>query len=102
MDIERWHVALIEQRSPRTIRAAHGLLQRVLADGMRHGVLHRNVARDQGAPALPKPAAVAMPDAEQVKELLAKLVDDPWRVPSWSRSTRLAPRRAIGVALVER
>jgi integrase len=82
LDIERWHGRLFEQKlSIRTVRAAHALLARALADGVRHHLVARNVARDQGSPAREPSPAVTAPNADQVAALLAKLNGDLWRVP---------------------
>jgi integrase len=92
--IEAWHITLRKRGlAPRTVRVVHGLLDRALADAVRHRLVPRNVARDQGAPATPDAdavdadadaadAAVDAPNAEQVKTLLAKLTDDLWYVPA--------------------
>jgi integrase len=82
LDVERWHRELIERGlAPRTVRIAHALLARALADAVKHRLVVRNVAVDQGAPKVDPAARVVAPDAEQVRELLAGLQGDPWHVP---------------------
>jgi integrase len=83
MDVERWH-AKMRQRglAARTMRAAHALLARALSEALRHNLVVRNVAREQGPPTVePSPAVTAVPNAEQIKTFLERLADDPWRVP---------------------
>jgi integrase len=81
--IEGWHVGLRKRGlKPRTIRAAHVLLARVLGEAVKHQLIVRNVARDQGLPVKLSGDAVLAPNAEAVQRLLVNLADgDPWRVP---------------------
>jgi integrase len=80
-DVERWHLEM-RHLSASAKRAAHGVLQRALADAVRHKLCTRNAAADQGPPPAGKLSKVAMLDAEQVTALLTKLEgDDQWRVP---------------------
>jgi integrase len=63
------------------VRAAHALLGRALADAVKHQLLTRNVARDQGAPSKAPDPAVTAPDSQQVKVLLVKVKHTYWHVP---------------------
>jgi integrase len=81
-DIETWHTTLLTRGrkarkgyeeaggglSARTVGHCHRLLSKMLNEGMRHGLVGRNVCRLQGAP---KTAAkeVAILSPEQVNEL---------------------------------
>jgi integrase len=82
-DVERWHTAMTAQGlATRSARIAHGLLVTALRDGVRHNLIPRNAALDQGPPAREPPVRVTAPNAEQVATLLDRLAaDDPWRVP---------------------
>jgi integrase len=80
VDVERLHLGW-RHLSAGTRRAAHGVLQRALGDGVRHRLCIRNAASDQGPPPAGKTAGVTMLNAEQIKDLLAKLDGDEWRVP---------------------
>jgi integrase len=82
LDVERWHLDMTrEQRASRTIRAAHRLLARTLGEAVRHNLVVRNVAADQGPPSAKPAERVAMPDADQVAALRVKLIEDPWMIP---------------------
>jgi integrase len=81
LHIESWHVDMARRGLGRTPRAAHELLARSLADAVKHRLLSRNFARDQGPPAVKKAAQMPTLTADQTQELLVKLVGDPWRVP---------------------
>ena len=82
VQIEAWHAELVaEGLGPRTVRALHALLTRALADGVKHRVLVRNVAREQGSPLLAPPATVTTPHADAVEVLLVALGEGPWRGP---------------------
>jgi integrase len=82
IDVECWHAEMMTRGlAPRTVRAVHSLLARALADGVRHRLLAHNAAKNQGPPAKEPSCRAAAPNGEQVKTLLAKLVDDPWRAP---------------------
>jgi integrase len=52
MDVEKWHVEL-RGLAPSTLRAAHRLLVRALADAVHHRLLTVNVAREQPPPRAP-------------------------------------------------
>lgn len=79
LDVEQWHLALLGRKlAPRTLRAAHALLTRALADAQRHQLISRNPARDQSAPAKEPGGKVAAPHAEQCRALLVALEGDPW------------------------
>ena len=70
-DIEAWHASMRDRGlSVRTMQKCHAVLAKALADGVRHKVLTRNVARDQGRPGGERTEAVICPKAEQVKALL--------------------------------
>jgi integrase len=81
LDVERMHTAMRGKGLSRTTAAAHALLQRALTDAVKHKLVHRNVAREQGAPPAKRSAPVATLTSDQVKELLTKLAGDRWRVP---------------------
>jgi integrase len=78
--VERWHLSL-KHLSTSARRSAHGVLQRALADGVRHRICTRNAAADQGPPPAGKTTEIVMLNAEQITALLAKLEGDEWRVP---------------------
>jgi integrase len=81
-DVERWHQAMRERGlSASSIRAAHGLVRRAVADAVKLGLAARNVALDHGAPDVATAGTVTAPNADQVRELLAKLEGSEWRVP---------------------
>jgi hypothetical protein len=80
LDIEAWHGEM-HQQGPRTRRAAHMLLARALNDAVKHRLMVRNAAREQGAPIREPSPRVTAPNSEQVKSLLANLASDPWRTP---------------------
>ncbi len=54
--VETWHTKLRDRLSPRSIRAAHRLLSKALADGVRHKLIANNVAGREGqrAPKAPR------------------------------------------------
>jgi integrase len=79
-DVERWHLSL-KHLSTSAKRAAHGILQRALADAVRHRLVNRNAAKDQGPPPVGRTAEIAMLTTDQVDALLAKLDGDEWRTP---------------------
>lgn len=55
VDIESWHSALRPKVSARTISHAHRILSHALRDGLRHGLVIKNVASIEGAPRSPTP-----------------------------------------------
>ena len=73
-DVESWHTILLTSGrydskgglNPRTAGHAHRVLSKALADGVRHGLLTKNVAAIQKAPRL---------DAEEMQILSAAAVD---------------------------
>jgi integrase len=79
-DVERLHLGW-RHLSTSARRAAHGILERALADAVRHRVCTRNAAADQGPPPAGKTAEITMLNADQIAALLAKLEGDAWRVP---------------------
>jgi integrase len=80
-DIERLHLGW-HHLSTSARRAAHGVLQRALADAVRHRICTHNAASDQGPPpSSGKTADVAMLDAEQIATLVVKLDGNEWRTP---------------------
>jgi integrase len=69
-DLERWHNQMRSAGiAPSTIRQANSLLGRSLADGVRHGLVSRNVARDQRAPRAPTSTIPVLP-LEQARGML--------------------------------
>ena len=75
--VERWHLAMRQRGlSASSTRAAHGLVRRALADAVKHQLVARNVAIDHGPPAVEPAERVTAPNADQVRELLAKLAGD--------------------------
>jgi integrase len=79
LNVEQWHSWMRERGlAARTMCMAHGLLARGLSDALKHNLVSRNVAREQGPPSAEPSAAVAVPNAEQVETLLERLADDPW------------------------
>ena len=48
LDVEAWYKQLRARPSPRSIRAAHRLLSKALADGVRHKLITHNVAGREG------------------------------------------------------
>jgi integrase len=71
-DIEAWHTALRGGVSARTIGHAHRILSKALNDGVRHGMLLKNVATIQRAPKVNAEEMVTL-GATEVAELPAKL-----------------------------
>jgi integrase len=81
-DIERWHGELRDcGLAPATIRQAHRLLSRVLGEAVRHGLVSRNVAREQPLTKAKRAPKVEIVNAEQIPDLLARLEGDPFHVP---------------------
>src|SRR5262249_17694074 len=82
-DIEAWHTALKTSGrkdgrggvSNRTIGHAHRVVSKALRDAVRHNVVVKNVAAEEGAPAVDADEMVIL-TPEQVKELPVKLEDD--------------------------
>ena len=56
-----------------TIRKAHAILVRALAEGKRHKVVPQNVAQEQGLPKLPPAAKVKVLKDNQIDPLLEAL-----------------------------
>jgi integrase len=81
-DIESWHTALKSGGrkdggggvSNRTIGHAHRVLSKALRDAVRHNVAIKNVAAEEGAPAVNADEMIIL-TPEQVKELPVKLKD---------------------------
>jgi len=83
---------LARKLSPTTVRYARGVLRRALNDGMREGVLNRNVA------ALARPpewlrARCALSPLQKHRDSSAEL-----QTTRWARFTRLLSGRAAGSA----
>jgi integrase len=72
VEIESWHAALRSTLSARTIGHAHRLLSHALSDGLRHGLVVRNVARIEGAPKVDETEVQVVPK-ERIGELVDKL-----------------------------
>jgi integrase len=89
VDIESWHTTLLTKGrldgtgglSARTIGHVHKLLSRALRDGVRHGLVLKNVAAEQKPPKLfVKPMQILSP--EQVKNLPELLAGRSIRAPA--------------------
>ena len=81
LDVERWHAELrAAGLAPSTIRSAHRLLVRALADGVHHRLLAINPAREQPAPRAPG-RKIAVPTEDQIAPMLERLRGDPFYVP---------------------
>jgi hypothetical protein len=66
-DIEAWHLAMRARGlSASSIRAAHGLVRRAIADAVRLGLASRNVVLDHGPPDVDAAQPVTAPNADQV------------------------------------
>jgi integrase len=71
--IQEWHGTLIEAGlSPRTVKHAHKLLHRVLADAVKAGAVSRNVASVFQPPAVEQ-EEIEILSPEQIANVLAKL-----------------------------
>jgi integrase len=88
-DIEAWHTALKTKGrkdgtggvSARTIHHAHKLLTKALREGVKYGLVLRNVAVEERPPKIvAKPMQILSP--EQVKDLAAKLAGRPICAPA--------------------
>ena len=81
LDVERWHTALrAAGLAPSTIRAAHRMLVRVLADAVHHKLAIANIAREQPPPRAPV-RRVTVPTEDAIGPMLARLDGDAFRVP---------------------
>jgi integrase len=72
LDIESWHTTLRGRVGARTIERAHRVLSTALKDGVRHGLLLKNVAAIQGAPKVDQ-TEVPVVRKERIGELIDKL-----------------------------
>ena len=88
-DIETWHTALKTSGrhdgkggvSARTIHHAHKLLTKALREGVRHGLLLRNVATEERPPKIEaEPMRILTP--EQVRALPELLIERDIRTPA--------------------
>jgi integrase len=83
-DIERWQTTLRASGrkdgtggiSARTIGHVHRVLSKALRDAVRHGLVVKNVAAEEGAPEVDCEEIVIITD-DRIKELLTKLADRP-------------------------
>jgi integrase len=82
LDIEQWHVTLHNEGAAHgggltagTIRSAHGILKKALAEGVKHGLLTRNVCSGDDGEKAPKAKSseVEIIDAKQIADVVAKL-----------------------------
>lgn len=78
LDVEAWHKKLKDRLSPRSIRAAHRLLSKALADGVRHKLITHNVAGREGqrAPKVPREEMKIIRKSE-IDDVVAKLRGTP-------------------------
>jgi integrase len=72
VDIESWHAALRPKVSARTIGHAHRILSHALRDGVRHGLVLKNVASLEGAPKVDAEDVQVVPK-ERLGDLIGKL-----------------------------
>ena len=81
LDVEAWHTALRARGlAPSTIRAAHRLLVRALADAVHHKLAIANPAREQSPPRAPG-RKVVVPTEGDVAPMLERLRGDQFYVP---------------------
>ena len=101
-DVEQWHGELRSRGLAQpTISKAHGLLGRVLAEAVRHGMLVRNVAREQPLPKSKRAAGLRSSTSEADPRTPGEAQGPRLRGTGGRRVVlRLAPRRDVGVALV--
>ncbi|MSP76970.1 MAG: site-specific integrase [Rhodospirillaceae bacterium] len=78
LDVETWHKQLRPRLSPRSIRAAHRLLSKALADGVRHSLITHNVAGREGqrAPKVPREEVTIIKKGE-IDNVVVKLRGTP-------------------------
>jgi len=82
-DVEQWHLAMRSRGlASSTIRKAHAILVRALAEGKRHKVVQQNVAQEQGLPKLLPAAKVKVLKDNQVEPLLAALDGGEFHAPA--------------------
>ena len=80
--IEQWHSDLRARGlAPSTIRAAHRMLVRVLADAVHHKLAIANIAREQPPPRAPV-RKVKVPNESALPQMLARLRGDAFYVPA--------------------
>lgn len=71
--VQQWHGVLIDAGlSPRTVKHAHKLLVRVLADAVKNGTLVRNVAAIHASPKV-EDTEIEILEPGQIADVLAKL-----------------------------
>lgn len=82
LDIEQWHVTLRNEGAASggglttgTIRSAHGILKKALAEGVKHGLLTRNVCSGDDGEKAPKAKSseVEIIEADHIADVVAKL-----------------------------
>ena len=86
LDLEKWHGTLLSAGGRRgglatlTVRGAHRLLGQVLARAVKHGLVARNVAALERAPA-PERDEITILLPEQIAPMLEKLSGHPMHAP---------------------
>jgi len=97
--IQQWHGVLIAAGlSPRTVKHAHKLLHRVLADAVKAGAVSRNVAGVFQPPAVEQ-EEIEILSSEQITEVLAKLESHTLLFPIVSLALATGLRRGELLAL---
>jgi integrase len=82
-DVEQWHLALRGRGlASATIRKAHAILVRTLAEAKRHRLVAQNVAQEQTLPKLPPASKAKVLKASQVAPLLAALEGGEFHAPA--------------------
>jgi integrase len=82
-DVEQWHLAMRGRGlASATIRKAHAILVRALAEGKRHKVVPQNVAQEQGLPKLPPAAKIKVLKDDQIDPLLEALMGSEFHAPA--------------------
>jgi integrase len=76
VDLERWHGELLSRLAPTTVRQAHRLLGQALARALKHGMVVRNVAVLEKAPA-PGTREPEILQSEQIAPMLKALEGHP-------------------------
>jgi integrase len=79
--IETWHNTLRAKVGARTIGAAHRVLSHALKDGMKHGVLSRNVCTVEAPPKITT-TEVQIPSKEEITTLIERLRGHPMFAPA--------------------
>ena len=80
--VEQWHSDLRARGlAPSTIRAAHRMLVRVLADALHHKLAIANIAREQPPPRAPV-RRVKVPNEDAIAPMLDRLRGDAFYVPA--------------------